>query len=172
MRDYERSHSGRTHGRRQSLVAERFANSTTAPPRFGEAVVLLVRRDAHFDLNFGTHEERINSARTTPRLKGKRVGMYIHTFLFQWQLSVTAEMKERAAREVLGLQGQIPGLLETSYGGNISPRSQGFTHGGVMKFRDKAALDGYFAHPVHQKLVDWLMPLLKLAAELDYEIQG
>jgi hypothetical protein len=96
--------------------------------------------------------------------------MYIHTFLFQWQLNVTAEMKERAAREIRALQGQIPGLLETSYGTNVSPRSQGFTHGGVMKFRDKAALDAYTPHPVHQKLVDWLLPLLKLAAELDYEM--
>src|ERR1700720_890978 len=96
--------------------------------------------------------------------------MYIHTFLFQWQPSVTAEMKDRAAREIRGLQGQIPGLLETSYGANVSPRSQGFTHGGVMKFQDKAALDAYSPHPVHQKLVDWLMPLLKVAAELDYEM--
>ena len=96
--------------------------------------------------------------------------MYIHTFLFQWQPGVTAEMQDRAAREIRSLQGQIPGLLETSYGANVSPRSQGFTHGGVMKFRDKAALDGYSPHPVHQKLVDWLMPLLKLAAELDYEV--
>jgi hypothetical protein len=96
--------------------------------------------------------------------------MYIHTFLFQWQPTVTPEMKDRAAREIRGLQGQIPGLVETSYNANISPRSQGFTHGGVMKFRDKAALDAYNTHPVHQKLVQWLMPLLKIAAELDYEM--
>jgi hypothetical protein len=96
--------------------------------------------------------------------------MYIHTFLFQWQPSVTPEMKERAAREICGLQGQIPGLLEASYGANVSPRSQGFTHGGVMKFPHKASLDAYNTHPVHEKLVQWLMPLLKLAAELDYEM--
>jgi hypothetical protein len=96
--------------------------------------------------------------------------MYIHTFLFQWQPTATSEMKDRAAREIRGLQGQIQGLVETSYNANISPRSQGFTHGGVMKFRDKAALDAYNTHPVHQKLVQWLMPLLKIAAELDYEM--
>jgi len=54
--------------------------------------------------------------------------MYIHTFLFQWQPSVTTEMKDRAAREIHALQGQIPGLLEPAYGANISPHSQGFTH--------------------------------------------
>jgi hypothetical protein len=96
--------------------------------------------------------------------------MYLHTFLFQWHASASPELQERAAKDIRGLQGQIPGLLETSYGKNTSPRSQGFTHGGVMKFRDAAALEAYFSHPVHQKLVEWLMPLLKLAAELDYEV--
>ena len=96
--------------------------------------------------------------------------MYIHAFLFQWQPGVTAEQQERAAKEIRALQGQIPGLVETSYGKNISHRSQGFTHGGVMKFRDAATLEAYTTHPVHQKLVNWLMPLLKLAAELDYEM--
>ena len=96
--------------------------------------------------------------------------MYVHTFLFQWNSDVSEELKERAAKEIRALQGQIPGLLDTSYGANISPRSQGFTHGGVMKFVDKPALLAYSPHPVHQKLVNWLKPLLKLAAELDYEI--
>jgi Stress responsive A/B Barrel Domain len=96
--------------------------------------------------------------------------MYIHAFLFHWQPGVTEEQQTRAAKEIRALQGQIPGLVETSYNKNFSPRSQGFTHGGVMKFRDAASLGAYATHPVHQKLVDWLMPLLKLAAELDYEM--
>jgi len=105
-----------------------------------------------------------------PLDKENAAEMYIHTFLFQWQPNVTQEMKERAAQQIRALQGQIPGLLETTYGTNISPRSQGFTHGGVMKFQDRASLESYSPHPIHQKLVNWLMPLLKLAAELDYEI--
>lgn len=96
--------------------------------------------------------------------------MYIHTFLFQWNPGVTPADQRRAAEGIRGLQGQIPGLLETSYGANVSPQSQGFTHGGVMKFQDAAALQAYFTHPVHEKLVEWLMPLLKVAAELDYEV--
>ena len=42
--------------------------------------------------------------------------------------------------------------------------------GSVAHGHERAALDAYSPHPVHQKLVDWLMPLLKVAAELDYEI--
>jgi Stress responsive A/B Barrel Domain len=95
--------------------------------------------------------------------------MIVHAFLFQWKPQATQRDKEQAAERIRALQGQIPGLIETSYSANTSPRSQGFTHGGMMKFSDDAALQSYFTHPVHVKLVDWLMPLLALAAELDYE---
>src|SRR5437764_12354909 len=93
--------------------------------------------------------------------------MYVHTFLFQWQAGVTSEMQERAAREIRGLREQIPGVLDASYGKNTSPRGQGFTHGGVMKFRDATALEEYCVHPAHQKLLEWMLPLLKMAADLD-----
>ena len=95
--------------------------------------------------------------------------MIVHAFLFQWKPQATEADKQQAAARILALQQQIPGIVEASYSANTSPRSQGFTHGGVMKFRDEAALTAYFTHPVHQELVDWLMPLLSLAAELDYE---
>lgn len=96
--------------------------------------------------------------------------MYVHTFLFQWKPQTTVAEMERAAKEIRAFQGVIPGLLESSYGANTSSRSQGFTHGGTMKFEDAPSMHAYFVHPVHQALVDWLMPLLAVAAELDYEI--
>ena len=71
--------------------------------------------------------------------------------------------------EIRKLQGQIPGLLETYVGENISPRGQDYQLGGVMKFSDKAALDAYGPHPVHRKLVSWLMPLIQ-PIEVDFEV--
>jgi hypothetical protein len=50
----------------------------------------------------------------------------------------------------------------------VSPRSQGYELGGVMKFADRPALDAYGGHPVHQKLVQWLMPLID-PIEVDFE---
>jgi hypothetical protein len=95
--------------------------------------------------------------------------MVIHTFAFRWKLSVTDEQKQRAVREIRALQGQIPGLCETLVGTNISPRSQGYELGGVMKFSDRASLDAYGGHPVHQKLLTWLMPLID-PIEVDFEV--
>ncbi len=95
--------------------------------------------------------------------------MYMHMFAFRWKPGVTQEQKIRVQVEIRGLQGQIPGLLETAVGMNISPRGQGYDLGGVMKFADKAALESYGAHPAHQKLLSWLMPLIE-PIEVDFEV--
>jgi stress responsive alpha/beta barrel protein len=94
--------------------------------------------------------------------------MVIHTFAFRWKPNVTADEKQRVRTEILALQGQIPGLLETHVGENFSPRSQGYEFVGSMRFPNRAALEAYNAHPVHQKLLSWLLPLID-PIELDFE---
>ncbi len=94
--------------------------------------------------------------------------MYIHMFAFRWKPEVSEEQKRHVVAEIRKLQGQIPGLLETFVGTNISPRGQGYALGGAMKFVDKASLDAYGPHPVHQRLVSWLMPLIE-PLEVDFE---
>jgi Stress responsive A/B Barrel Domain len=93
--------------------------------------------------------------------------MYIHMFAFRWKAGVSGEQQEHVIREIRELQGRIPGLLETWVGKNLSPRSQGYELGGVMKFADKASLENYGAHPVHQELLSWLMPLIE-PVEVDF----
>ena len=94
--------------------------------------------------------------------------MVVHTFAFRWKTAVTPEQKLRAIIEIRNLQGRIPGLLETWVGENISPRSQGYELGGVMKFESRAALEAYTPHPVHQELLTWLVPLIE-PIEVDFE---
>jgi hypothetical protein len=100
--------------------------------------------------------------------EGIALSMFIHLFAFRWKPGVTQEQKQRIVAEIGNLQGQIPGLLETSVGFNISARGRGYELGGVMKFADQASLDAYGPHPVHQKLVSWLMPLIE-PIEVDFE---
>ena len=94
--------------------------------------------------------------------------MVIHTFAFRWKAGVTEEQKLRVQTAIRALQGQIPGLLETHVGANFSPRSQGHELGGVMKFADRAALEAYGTHPVHQQLLSWLLPLIE-PIEVDFD---
>ncbi len=95
--------------------------------------------------------------------------MVIHTFLFRWKSDVAEDQKQRAIDEIKALQGPIPGLLEVYVGHNFSPRSQGFEFAGVMKFADAETFGGYNDHPVHQKLLSWLVPLVE-AVEVDFKI--
>ena len=95
--------------------------------------------------------------------------MIIHTFAFRWKPGVSTDQKDHAVREIQALQGEIPGLVETSVGHNISPRSQGYELGGVMKFADHTSFEAYNDHPVHQKLLAWLMPLID-PLEVDFEV--
>ncbi|WP_260735105.1 Dabb family protein [Tunturiibacter lichenicola] len=94
--------------------------------------------------------------------------MVIHTFFFRWKPGVTDAQKQRAQAEILALQSQIPGILETKVGVNFSPRSLGYEFAGVMKFTDRAALDAYSTHPVHLQLLSWLVPLID-PIEVDFE---
>jgi len=94
--------------------------------------------------------------------------MFIHVFAFRWKPGLTEEQKQRVAAEIRALQGQVPGLIETTVGTNLSPRNQGYTFGGVMKFPDQAAFEAYNAHPLHQALLEWLIPLIE-PLELDIQ---
>jgi len=95
--------------------------------------------------------------------------MYIHMFAFRLKPGVTQEHKDRMLREISALQKQIPAILETVVGKNDSPRGQGFEIGGVMKFPDKTTMEAYNAHPAHQDLLKWLLPLVD-PIEVDFPV--
>jgi hypothetical protein len=93
--------------------------------------------------------------------------MYIHMFAFRMKAGVTEEQKERMLVEIRGLQGRIPGLMETHVGRNDSPRGGDYEIGGVMKFASREIFEGYGGHPAHQELLEWLVPLIE-AIEVDF----
>ena len=94
--------------------------------------------------------------------------MFIHIFGFRWKLQATDADKTRAQREILAFRGAIAGLIEVAVGPNVSPRGQGYTFAGLMKFTDKAACDAYSTNPQHLALLEWLVPLID-PVELDFE---
>jgi hypothetical protein len=93
--------------------------------------------------------------------------MYIHMFAFRFKPHVTEQQKDHIVDEIRKLQNEIPLILETWVGRNVSPRGQGYELGGVMKFADKAASESYTAHPAHQHLLTWLLPLIE-PIEVDF----
>lgn len=94
--------------------------------------------------------------------------MFIHIFGFRWKGNATDGDKARAAREIRAFQGVIPGLIDVAVGENVSPRSQGYSFAGLLRFTDRAACDAYTTHPAHMALLEWLVPLID-PVELDFE---
>jgi hypothetical protein len=95
--------------------------------------------------------------------------MIIHTFTLRWKPEATQKDKDRALTDVLAFEGRIPGLLETFAGVNFSDRSRGHEFGAVMKFTDRPSLDAYMTHPLHQALLQWLVPIVD-ATDVDFEV--
>ena len=95
--------------------------------------------------------------------------MFIHMFAFRFKPGVTSAQKDRVLTEIRKLEDQIPEVLESWIGLNVSPRGQGYEFGGAMKFADAAACEKYNLHPVHQALLVWLLPLID-PIEVDFPV--
>jgi hypothetical protein len=92
-----------------------------------------------------------------------------HIVLFKWKIEATAEQIEQAIDGLRDLKDRIPNVLGLSVGENFSERAQGFTHGLVVRFPDKAALEVYGPHPAHQHVVQtFINPIRENVLALDY----
>ena len=79
--------------------------------------------------------------------------MIEHVVLIKLKDGTTAEQRRALIEAIKGLRHAVPGIVDLSCGENFSPRSQGYEVGLVVRFADRAALDGYLPHPVHQRVV-------------------
>ncbi len=96
--------------------------------------------------------------------------MVEHIVLFKWKSEATAEQIAAAIKGLGDLKEQVPNILNLSVGENFTDRGQGFTHGLVVRFPDKAALEVYGPHPAHQHVVQtFINPIRESVLALDYE---
>lgn len=128
----------------------------------------ITRRTLIRNCSIATSIATLTSAGPSEIVAREEARSVFHVFAFQWKPGTSEAQKEKAAKEIAAFQGQIPGLLQTHAGPNISPRGKGYTFGGIMQFKDKAALDAYVQNPAHQTLLAWLVPLID-AIELDLQ---
>jgi len=97
--------------------------------------------------------------------------MIEHIVLFRWTETASKEAVENVITELRGLKSKIPGIVDLSCGANFCDRAKGYTHGLVVRFKDRASLDAYGPHPEHQRVVQNLIkPIAADILALDYEI--
>jgi hypothetical protein len=93
-----------------------------------------------------------------------------HILLIRWTEEASQEAIDSAVAELRGLKGKIAGIVDLSCGANFSDRAKGYTHGLVVRFTDRAALEAYGPHPEHQRVVQKLIsPIRADTLALDYE---
>jgi hypothetical protein len=93
-----------------------------------------------------------------------------HVVLFKLKESSPEAEKTALLRELVGLRTAVPGILEASAGANFSARARGYTHGFVVRFGDRRALETYLTHPAHVRVVEErVKPLSEGVLALDYE---
>jgi hypothetical protein len=96
--------------------------------------------------------------------------MVEHIVLFRWTEGASQEAIDSAVAELRGLKGKIAGVVDLSCGVNFSDRAKGYTHGLVVRFTDRAALEAYVPHPEHQRVVqNFINPIRADILALDYE---
>ncbi len=103
-------------------------------------------------------------------MRTERAGV-IHIVLFKWNETATPEAIAKVEEELRAMRGQIEGMTDVSCGRNFSDRSQGFTTGLVVHFTDRAALEAYGPHPVHQRVVQtFINPIRAEVLAFDYDV--
>jgi hypothetical protein len=93
-----------------------------------------------------------------------------HIVLFKWKPEATSEQIVAAIEGLRGLKKLLPEILDLTIGENFTERSQGFTHGLVVRFADKAGLETYGPSEAHQYVVKNLItPIRADVLAVDYE---
>lgn len=96
--------------------------------------------------------------------------MIEHVVLIQWAEGASQQAIDSAMTELRQLKDKIPVIVDLSCGANFSDRAKHFSHGLVVRFKDRAALETYIMHPEHQRVVEkFLKPIRKDILALDYE---
>lgn len=96
--------------------------------------------------------------------------MVEHILLLRWNEQASPEAIEGALAELRRLKDKIPGIVDCSAGPNFSDRARGYSHGVVMRFTDRGALQAYQPHPEHQRVVrEHIAPIRAEVLALDYE---
>jgi len=97
--------------------------------------------------------------------------MVEHIVLFELKPETTPEQVGAMEAGLQMLATEIPGIIGLTFGENFSDRNKGSTHGLVVRFTDRAALEVYIPHPAHQSVVEELVrPILDEIIVVDYEI--
>jgi len=95
-----------------------------------------------------------------------------HFGVFEFLDSITPDQISECFREMQGMVGRIPGLMDFIHGPYESDEglNDGFTHGFIMTFESAQARDEYLPHPEHERVRQIVAPRLKRVVVFDFAV--
>ncbi len=95
-----------------------------------------------------------------------------HFGVFEFKPEVSHEQITACFRELAGMVGRIPGLLDFHSGPYKSDEglNDGFTHGFIMTFESATARDAYLPDPEHERVKAIVVPCLARVTVFDFEM--
>ena len=99
--------------------------------------------------------------------------MVEHIVLLKLKADTTDQQLADLSSALSTMKDKIPGIFEVTRGVNNSPegKSQGFSYGFIVRFKDEKARDTYLPHPEHLLVAtEFLRPLVEDVLVLDYTV--
>ncbi len=99
--------------------------------------------------------------------------MVEHIVLLKLKSGVLEAHLEALSDALLGMADEIPGIESITAGVNNSPegKSQGYSYGFIVRFKDEASRDAYLPHPFHHQVAaDHIRPLVEDVLVFDYSV--
>lgn len=95
-----------------------------------------------------------------------------HVVLFKFKPEVSQEQVAEVVAAFGALPSKIDTIVDFEWGTDVSVenRSEGFTHGFVVSFRDEHGRDVYLPHPAHQEFVALVGPRIEKVLVFDFWI--
>jgi hypothetical protein len=72
-----------------------------------------------------------------------------HMVWIRFHNAVDESRKQHHLAELAALQSRVPGVVDLKLGANFTDRAGGYTHGLIVTFADRDALENYMIHPEH-----------------------
>jgi quinol monooxygenase YgiN len=97
--------------------------------------------------------------------------MVHHIGMLQFKPGTSEAQVTEVLKGLARLKESVPGIVNFSSGKNHSPEGldQGFTHGFIATFKDKAARDTYLDHPAHVQFKNAALPFVANVVVVDFD---
>jgi hypothetical protein len=95
--------------------------------------------------------------------------MIQHVVLFKWKDEIPPETIDRAIHDLESLR-EIEGVCDFAAGKNFARNSQGYSYALVLRLPDRTALKAYWPHPLHERVLAVVQPLVADVLIVDFEI--